>query len=411
MSNMVTSPHTTAQKADTEALTGVSVVIPCLNEEHSIAEVIQAAWDGLALLGLHGEIIVVDNGCTDRTASIAREHGARVVREDRRGYGAAIRRGFSEALFDILVMGDGDLTYDFRELNKLVQPVVDGTADFVIGNRMKNIRPGSMPALHRFVGNPLLSLLLRLLFGSHAVRDAHCGLRAIRRDSCRALKCLTTGMEFASEMVIAAIRNDLRIVEIKIVYHPRVGDSKLRSFKDGWRHLRFMLLHSPAIMLLVPGAIVWLTSMALALPLAFGPVVMDGRKVDLHFMLMAGMLNLISVQFITSGMLAKAFAHLTGLRRDPVVAWFYRWCTFEKVMIGATLLCLTGFVIAGWIVFGWAGTGFSDLDKARPLFFALLSIVNGVQLGCSSYLFSALALPITADNVSPGTDEGNGTPP
>ncbi|MDA0990234.1 MAG: glycosyltransferase family 2 protein, partial [Verrucomicrobia bacterium] len=214
---------------------GVSVIIPCLNEAKSIAQVIQAAQTGLAVLPIASEIIVVDNGCTDRTAAIASDHGARVVRESRRGYGAAIRRGFAEARFDILVMGDGDQTYDFSDLPRLVQPILDDDADFVIGNRMKDIRPGSMPALHRYIGNPVLSMLLRMLFGSHAVRDAHCGMRAIQAEAYRRLNCLTTGMEFASEMVIAAIRNDLRIKEVDIVYHPRVGESKLRSFKDGWR--------------------------------------------------------------------------------------------------------------------------------------------------------------------------------
>ncbi len=398
--------------AEQQVATGVSVVIPCLNEEESIAAVIDAAQEGLKRAGLPGEIIVVDNGCTDRTPEIARAKGARVVRERRRGYGAAIRRGFAEARHSILVMGDGDLTYDFSELDRFAHPIRDGRADFVIGNRMKDIRPGSMPHLHRYVGNPLLSMLLRLLFGSHTVRDAHCGLRAIRRDAYESLRCITTGMEFASEMVIAAIRNNLRIIELDIAYHPRVGDSKLRSFKDGWRHLRFMLLHSPAILLLIPGSIVWLLSMAMALPLAFGPIVIEGRKVDIHFMMIAGLLNILSLQIITSGMLAKAFAHLSGLRHDPVVAWFYRHFTFEKVMVGAGVLFLIGLWIAGRIVLNWAWSGFSDLDQARLLFFGVLAIVNGVQIAAASYLFSAMALPIQASPIFNGAsdkpDSGNG---
>lgn len=392
-------------------MTGISVIIPCLNEQDSIASVIDAAREGIQRSGLAGEIIVVDNGCTDRTPEIARAKGARVVKERRRGYGAAIRHGFAEARHPILVMGDGDLTYDFSGIDRLTQPIRDGRADFVIGNRMKDIRPGSMPHLHRYVGNPLLSMLLRLLFGSHAVRDAHCGLRAIRRDAYESLRCITTGMEFASEMVIAAIRNNLRILELDIAYHPRVGESKLRSFKDGWRHLRFMLLHSPAILLLIPGSIVWLVSMAIALPLAFGPIIIEGRKVDIHFMMMAGLLNILSLQIITSGMLAKAFAHLSGLRHDPVVAWFYRHFTFEKVMVGAAILFVIGLWIAGRIVLNWAWSGFSDLDQARRLFFAVLAIVNGVQIAAASYLFSAMALPIQASpifNGSPDTsDPGN----
>jgi glycosyltransferase involved in cell wall biosynthesis len=380
---------------------GVSVVIPCLNEEESIGQVIAAVLAGLSKLNVPGEVLVVDNGCTDRSPEIARAAGARVIRENRRGYGSAIRRGFAESRYSVLVMGDGDLTYDFSELNVLVQPILDQKADFVIGNRMNNIQPGSMPALHRYIGNPLLSFMLRVLFRSNQVHDAHCGLRAISHVSYRELNCVTTGMEFASEMVISAIRKNLRVEERDIVYHPRLGESKLRSFQDGWRHVRFMMLHSPAMILLFPGILFWVVSLILAAPLAFGPIFLEGRAVDIHFMMMAGLINIVSMQVMTMGMLAKASAHIRGVRFDPVIAWFYRWFSFEKFSVLAGSLFLMGFLVSAAIIIQWVGSGFGTLDKARPLFFAALALINGVQIGLASYLFSVLALPVSPDDIDP----------
>jgi len=380
---------------------GISVVIPCLNEEASLAAVIEAARKGIEAVGLPGEIIVVDNGCTDRSPQIAREHGARVLVETTPGYGAALRKGFAGASYDVMVMGDGDLTYDFSRLDDLVRPILQGEADFVIGNRMRNLREGAMPWLHRVVGNPMLSMLLRLMFFNHTVKDAHCGMRAIRRPAYLGLRCVTTGMEFASEMVVRAIDNRLRILERDIVYHPRVGDSKLRSFRDGWRHLRFMMLHSPTTIVLFPGLLLWLVGVGLTLPLAFGPIVINGRHIDIHCMIMGGLLNLVGIQIILIGLLAKAYAHLSGLRSDRIVAWFYRWFTFEKAFLLSVPLVLVGVALSVEVVWGWAQSGFGSLDRARPLFFALLCLVNGVQLATASYLFSIMALPRHLDELPP----------
>ncbi len=389
-------------------LRGISVIIPCLNEEASIGQVIDAARRGLAKAAplLPGpqrpeDIIVVDNGSTDRSAQIAREHGARVLTERHRGYGAALRRGFASARHDILIMGDGDRSYDFEALDVLVRPILDGQADFVIGNRMKSIRPGAMPKLHRYVGNPLLSLALRVMFRSRAVHDAHCGLRAITRAAYGQLRCVTTGMEFASEMVVRAIRCRLRIAERAIVYHPRLGQSKLHSFRDGWRHLRFMILHSPTMLLLVPGLIFWTLGLAMTLPLAFGPIIVNHRVVDIHCMLIGGVLNIVSIQVITIGLLAKAYGHLSGLNKDPVMAWFYRWFTFDKACVVSGLVVLVGLIITLKVTVGWIASGFGALNQQRLLFFAVLCLVNGVQLGAASFLFSIMALPRHLDQMPP----------
>ena len=382
---------------------GVSVVIPCLNEEESIGKTVDAALAGISRLGVPGEVIVVDNGSTDHSAQIAREHGARVVPQTLKGYGAAIRKGFDSARHGIMVMGDGDLTYDFTRLDELVRPIMEGKADFVVGNRMHNIRPGAMPGLHRYVGTPFLSLVLRLMFRNNSVRDPNCGMRAISRNTYRKLRCATTGMEFASEMIIQAIRNNVRMFERDIVYHPRVGESKLRSFADGWRHLRFMLLYSPTVLFLGPGIFFWIAGLLLSAPLAFGPIMIGERQFDIHFMIMGGLLNIASIQVITIGMLSKAYAHLSGLHHDQAVVWFYRRFSFEKLSIVALSLIGIGLVVVVEIVCKWIASGFGTLHDARPLFFALLLLVNGVQLGAAGYLFSIMALPRHLDTASPET--------
>lgn len=384
---------------------GISIVIPCLNEEASVGQVIELARQGIARLGLAGEIIVVDNGSSDRSVQIAREHGARVIFEKHRGYGSALRAGFAQACHEILVMGDADLTYDFTAIADLVRPILENRADFVIGNRMKSIRPGAMPKLHRYLGNPVLSFALRVMFGSNLVHDAHCGLRAITAEAYKELRCVTTGMEFASEMVVRAIRCRLRIMERDIVYHPRKGQSKLHSFRDGWRHLRFMILHSPTAMLLVPGVIFWLLGLVISLPLAFGPIIIGGRAVDIHCMLIGGVLNILSIQIITIGLLAKAYGHLSGLHEDPVVAWFYRWFTFEKACLVSGLVIALGVALTLWVVLTWISAGFGALNQQRLLFFALLCLVNGVQIGAASFLFSIMALPRHIDRLPPEAED------
>lgn len=372
---------------------GISVVIPCLNEEESITEVVAWARQGIASTGLPGEVVVVDNGSRDRSIELARAAGARVVQESERGYGAALQRGFYDALYDTLVMGDADLTYDFRKLDELAGPVLRGEAELAIGNRMNNILPGSMPWLHQYIGNPVLSWLLSFMFHTKAVRDPHCGMRVINRAAFMKLGCVTSGMEFASEMVIRAVRAGWRITDRDIIYHPRQGESKLRSFRDGWRHLRFMMLHSPTMTMLMPGLILWVLGILLAVPLALGPVVIGGRAVDIHVMIMAGMLNIVSGQILLIGLLAKAFAHLTGLRNDPFIAWLYRFFHYEWITGLAAAVLLVGLGAAGWVIWTWAQSGFGHLNEARLLFLALVLVVNGVQAASGAYLFSIMALP------------------
>lgn len=372
---------------------GISVVIPCLNEAASVGQAIDAALQGISAVGLPGEVVVVDNGSEDGSADIAREHGARVIREEETGYGAALRKGFVNARYDVIVMGDGDLTYDFTKLDGLVRPILDGEADFVVGNRMRNLTPGSMPSLHRYVGNPMLSLMLRFMFHNHTVKDAHCGLRAITKSAYLQLGCVTTGMEFASEMVILAMRRGLRISEVAISYHPRVGESKLKSFRDGWRHVRFMLLHSPSWILLVPGILTWLLGMAVVVPASLVPIEINNHMVNIHSTIMGGILNIISIQLISLGLIAKAYAHFAGLREDPLITWFYRKLTFERVIVYTLPITLLGLAITAKVFIQWIASGFGPMDEAKILFFGMLCLINGTQVWATGYVLSILALP------------------
>ena len=220
----------------------ISIVMPCLNEEESVARCIAWAQEGLARTGLPGEIIVTDNGSTDRSAEIARAAGARVVFQPLRGYGNAYHKGLAAATGTYIVMGDADQTYDFREIDRLIAPLRVGY-DYVLGSRFRGtILPGAMPWTHRYIGNPILTLILNVLFGL-ASSDAHSGLRAFTREAYLCMGLNSPGMEFASELVVKAAQARLRVTEVPISYHPRAGASKLRALHDGWRHLRFMFAY------------------------------------------------------------------------------------------------------------------------------------------------------------------------
>src|SRR4051812_16536224 len=254
---MSTIEQTSARETDSASQAPrVSVVIPCLNESENIQECVTRAKRVMAAAGLTGEVIVADNASDDGSPELATQAGALVVHESRRGYGSAYLAGFAAARGEYVVMADADLTYDWNEIPHFVAKLDEG-ADLVMGDRMDNIHPGAMPWLHRYVGNPILSGILNLFFRT-GVRDAHCGMRGFRRDILPKLDLRTTGMEFASEMVIRASKEKLDIRQIPIEYHPRGGESKLSSFRDGWRHLRFLLVHSPTHLFLVPGALMLL---------------------------------------------------------------------------------------------------------------------------------------------------------
>ena len=292
MSTLQPRFNRTAEPAELDEIV-VSVVIPCLNEEANIERCVHLALEALAQNQIQGEVIVADNASEDASASLAAAAGARVIYEPRRGYGSAYLAGFAAARGSYIVMADADLTYDFGEIPRFVE-YLDAGAELVMGDRMDSIHPGAMPWLHRYVGNPVLTGILNLFFHT-GVRDAHCGSAALRRDVLPRLDLRTTGMEFASEMVIRASKEKLDIREFPIEYLPRGGDSKLSSFRDGWRHLRFLLVHSPTYLFMLPGLVMFVLGTVVAATV-LASLDVFGRAWDLHAMIAGVLLMIVGVR-------------------------------------------------------------------------------------------------------------------
>jgi glycosyltransferase involved in cell wall biosynthesis len=371
----------------------VSVVIPCLNEEGNIAECVHAAHAALVAAGLLGEVLVVDNASEDRSAEFARAAGARVVYEARRGYGQAYLAGFAEARGEYIVMADADLTYDFDEIPNFVAGL-DSGAQLVMGNRMNNIQPGAMPWTHRYIGNPLLTGLLNLFFRT-GVRDAHCGMRAVRRDVLEVLDLRTTGMEFASEMVIRAAKAHLTISEVDIEYHPRGGESKLSRFRDGWRHLRFLLVHSPTYLFILPGALLVLLGALISITV-LAHLDLLGRSWDLHALIAGALLTMIGAQVLSMGLCAHAYGTYFMGEKDP---WFDFMRARFRLEHGLALgggIALAGFVAGLIILIRWINHGFHSLSEENLAIIASELVVVGLQIFFSSFLLSILGLRSSA---------------
>src|SRR6266540_3983097 len=332
----------------------VSVVFPCLDEAETIAECVTSARAVLEEGGLDGEVIVVDNGSTDGSGNLARAAGALVVDEPRRGYGSAYLAGLAIARGEYIVMVDADLTYDFGEIPRFVQELEEG-AQLVVGNRMQSIKPGAMPLLSR-LGNPLLSGFLNVLHRTN-IRDVHCGMRALRRDVLPALNLRTVGMEFASEMVIRATRERLDVREVPIELHPRVGTSKLSPFRDGWRHLRVILVYNPTFLFLVPGAVM-LAAGVLITFLVFVEVPIFGRNLYIHSEIVGCLLILIGVQAVGTGLAARVFGVYFISEQDELFRRLRGRLRLEHGLALAVVLGLAGLALLGVVVETWVTHGF-----------------------------------------------------
>ena len=347
------------------------------------------ARDALEGQAWHGEVIVADNGSDDTSAELAKRAGALVVHEPRRGYGSAYMAGFAAAAGDYIVMADADLTYDFGDIPRFVAEL-DRGADLVMGDRMKHIQPGAMSWLHRYVGNPILSGLLNLFFRT-GVSDAHCGMRAVRREALPRLDLRTTGMEFASEMVVRAGKARLEITEIPIHYHPREGESKLSSWRDGWRHLRFLLVHSPNWLFIVPGAAMAIVGVLIALTVLL-QIQVFGREWDLHAMVAGALLMIVGTQVLALGLCAHAYGTYFMGEKDP---WFDRMRARFRLENGLLLgggVTLAGVAIAAVIVGIWVDRGFGALSEERLAVLAAALIIVGIQIFFSSFLLSIIGL-------------------
>jgi Glycosyl transferase family 2 len=363
----------------------VSVVIPCLNEAASIDRCVLAARAALDRAGLAGEIIVVDNGSEDGSEELAEAAGARVVREDRRGYGSAYMAGFEAARGRYIVMLDADLTYDSEDIPRFIE-VLDQGAELVMGDRMDNIQPGAMPWLHRYIGNPVLTGILNLFFHT-GVRDAHCGMRGLRRDVLPRLALRTSGMEFASEMVIRAAKQKLDIRQIPIQYHPRAGESKLSSFRDGWRHLRFLLVHQPTVLFLVPGTVMSFLGALITVAVA-AQISVLGRAWDIHTMIAGALLLIVGSQVLALGLAARAYGVYFMGEEDRLFAYLRARVRLEHGLLVGAVLIVLGLAFGGLIVYRWADRGFGALSEARLAVLAASVMIVGIQV----FLLSILGL-------------------
>jgi hypothetical protein len=375
----------------------VSVVMPCLNEAETVGVCIEKARRALAELGVAGEVVVADNGSTDGSQEIAERMGARVVRVEARGYGSALMGGIAAARGRYVIMGDADDSYDFSALAPFVEKLRAGYG-LVMGNRFKGgIAKGAMPPLHKYLGNPVLTGVGRLLFRSPC-GDFHCGLRGFSKEAVERLDLRTTGMEFASEMVVKATLHDIGVTEVPTRLAPdgRSRAPHLRRWRDGWRHLRFLLLYSPRWLFLYPGALLMLAGLAMGAWLLPGPRTVGGATLDIHTLLYAAVAVIVGFQAINFAVFTKIFAISEGLLpEDPRLNRVFRYVNLEAgLVVGATLL-VAGLVTSLYTFSAWRAHSFGPLDATKSLR-VIIPAVTALTLGCqiilSSFFLSILGL-------------------
>jgi len=373
----------------------ISVVIPCLNEESGIAEVVGWAWEGIERSGRTGEVLVVDNGSTDRSVERAERAGARVVHESRRGYGSAYLRGLEEARGHYIFMGDADGTYDFRDLEPFLEQLEAGK-EFVLGSRYRGtIHEGAMPWMHRWIGNPILTRILNLFFGLK-VSDAYCGMRAIDRTTAQRLGLQATGMEFALEMSLKAAKRNVPMGEVPIDYYARAGDSKLHTWRDGWRSLRFMLIHSATFLFLIPGLVILFLGLLILVPMSSGPITVFGVTLHIHTMIVASTATLVGAQIVQLGVFARTYAVLYMGDEDRLLQTLWKHVRLEHGLLLGGALALAGFGILLGIFVDWATNGFGALSREYLAILGLTLAGLGVQIAFASFFLSVLALPTEA---------------
>ena len=374
----------------------ISIILPCLNEARTLESCLRKANLALATHHLRGEIIVADNGSQDGSQSIAHQCGARVVSVNERGYGAALMAGIGEANGQFIIMGDADDSYDFSAIFPFIEKLRDGH-DLVMGCRLPKaggtIAPGAMPWLHRWLGNPMLSGMGRALFHC-PVTDFHCGMRAFRRDTYRSMNLRSTGIEFASEMVIKATLMNARIAEIPITLHKdgRDRDPHLRTWRDGWRHLRFMLLYCPRWLFIVPGLSLFIIGMVLGTLLLPGPITINDITFDTNTLLLASMSILIGVNLITFGIFSKVFATSVGfLPKDHLFEKTMARGSLEMGIVIGVVACLLGTGLLALGVWQWHLQEYGPLSYPRSLRLIIpgtTALTLGIEIIFSSFLMS-----------------------
>ncbi|MCB1925728.1 MAG: glycosyltransferase family 2 protein [Gammaproteobacteria bacterium] len=380
----------------------LTVLMPCLNEAETIATCIDKAQGYMTQAGVDGEVLIADNGSTDGSQDIARAHGARVVAVSQPGYGAALLGGIDAARGRYVIMGDADDSYDFARLQGFVDQLRAGY-QLVMGNRfLGGIAPGAMPPLHRYLGNPVLSFVGRLFFRS-PVRDFHCGLRGFDRDAIRGLKLVTPGMEFASEMVVKATLNNLRMTEVPTTLSPdgRGRPPHLRSWRDGWRHLRFLLIFSPRWLFLYPGLAMLSIGLLTMLALLPGPLRVAGIALDIHTMLFAALAMVVGNQAVQLGLFSRLYGMRAGLLpSDPAISRLFEFTTLERGLILGVLLVVAGLAGSIAAVLNWGKSAFGSLDPEYGMRLAIPSataITIGAQMMFGSFFLGVLKMRTGSD--------------
>ena len=395
MGTILTSERGQSARTDMSQGVEVSVVIPCLNEANSLAYCVDKAVKAFRAAGLSGEVVVADNGSTDGSIQIAEQHGARVIRVAERGYGAALRAGIAGARGLFIIMGDADDSYDFTDVPRFVEKLHEGN-DIVMGNRFRGeIKPGAMPPLHKYFGNPGLTALLNTLFHAH-IGDGYCGMRGFTRSLYDRLDLRSSGMEFALEMVIKSAQIGARIAEIPITLWPdkRGRAPHLRSFRDGWRSLRFMLLYAPNWLFLLPGTALVLTGLFLVFWLLPGPRQISPHVgLDIHTMIFGVIFTLLGAQILSIGAFAKVFSYAERFdRRSVSLRRVLKRVTLETGLLVGCSLFLMGLAGCVWVTWQWAASDFGELHEVRQVLFWSMWLFLGLQVIFAAFFLSMLGI-------------------
>lgn len=384
----------------------VSAIMPCLNEEETVGRCIEKALQSFAALGVRGEVVIGDNGSKDRSVEIAKLLGARVVHEPRRGYGMALQAAIKEARGRFCIMGDCDDSYDWSAIGPIIEKLREGN-DLVMGTRLKGtILPGAMPPLHRFFGNPFLSMTMNLFFRT-GCSDAYCGMRGFSRDAYDRLGLRSAGMEFAIEMIVKASNKNLSITEIPLTLHVdgRSRAPHLRSFRDGWRTLRLLLMYAPDYLYVIPGALLFVLGAFAQAVLLRGPVVVSGVYFGVHWLAIACLCTLLGLQVLSLGAFTKAFAMNESFEmRGRIFKWFFNWFSLEMGIVTGAFLVWLGLMADVAILTTWIARSMGALGSTHAVFVATTVIALGVQVIFSSFFLGMLSVGISENRGPEGED-------